>query len=86
MTWNYRLIHLDVSSPDEPWYEVREVFYNDDGAVASHSEAASAIVGNDIEEAKGVVDMLREAFDKPVLLESELPGDTPVHIGRAGTQ
>ena len=35
--WNYRIVNL--SQDGDPWFEVREVFYNDDGTCAGHANA-----------------------------------------------
>ena len=35
--WNYRIVNL--TRDGDPWFEVREVFYNDDGTCAGHANA-----------------------------------------------
>lgn len=73
MSWNYRIIHLDLASPTETWLEIREVYYDETGKVTGWTGKAAGVVGNDTDEITGVLDLMRGALDKPVLKESELP-------------
>ena len=36
--WNYRIVNL-TQNPEDPWFEVQEVFYNDDGSIAGFADA-----------------------------------------------
>ena len=38
MTWNLRLVMM-TGSHDEPYMELREVFYDDEGVPVGHSRA-----------------------------------------------
>jgi hypothetical protein len=77
MSWNYRIIELDQSSRGERWLEIREVFYNEDGTVRDYSTTEAGVVGHDPDELRSVHAMLAEAFDNPILLESQLPQGEP---------
>jgi hypothetical protein len=76
-TWNYRLIEFDQSSPEERWIEIREVYYDDEGVVTAYSESAAPVAGNDPDELRAVHAMLAEAFEEPIMRESEMPQPEP---------
>lgn len=40
MHWNYRLIDLSHENNNEPWVEIHEVFYEDDGSLAGYTSAS----------------------------------------------
>ena len=44
MTWNYRIIYHDKSDPS--YYGLHEVYYNEDGSIASWTSDAD-IIGDD---------------------------------------
>lgn len=74
MSWNYRLIHMDVSHPNEPWYELHEVYYDDNGKPKLWTANAAKVHGSS--KAEVIHDLLLMAFDahrRPVLKESKLP-------------
>jgi hypothetical protein len=37
MHWNHRIVNMSHTDGEGPWYEVREVYYEDDGSMAGHS-------------------------------------------------
>ena len=66
MTWNLRLV--DVSNeeyPDEPYVEIREVFYDQFGKPLGHGNAT--VGGENAEEIKQYLAWALEALDKPIL-------------------
>jgi hypothetical protein len=73
-TWNYRLILMDESSQDEPWYEVHEVHYDTEGKPLLWTQNASKVNG---ESPQAVLhDLLLMAIDAnrhPILKESKMP-------------
>lgn len=64
MTWNLRLVNL-TESPDEPYIEVREVFYDQLGKPLGHTTATMG--GETKEEIKTYLEWALESLDKPVL-------------------
>ena len=34
MSWNYRVVEMDVSHPRSRWLELREVYYDENGAIS----------------------------------------------------
>lgn len=38
MKWNHRLVHMNQNQAVEPWVQVMETFYNEDGSVAGFTD------------------------------------------------
>ena len=76
MTWNYRLIHHDIATPQYQWIGLHEVYYDHDGKPKSWTEKAITFVCDAEEGSAGLVRSLemalKDARDRPMLLESEL--------------
>lgn len=83
MNWNYRLIHMDVSYPDSPWYEIHEVYYDDKGKITYWTENP-VTMGHD--NKKNVLDsllvMALHINGSDTLKESKMPGVKPGVEGR----
>jgi hypothetical protein len=70
--WNYRLIDLSHENNNEPWVEIHEVFYEDDGSLAGY---ASASLGcEDVTEMRTMLEWMSLALGKPVLKVSDFTG------------
>jgi hypothetical protein len=67
MKWNYRIVLMQQHG--ETWYEIREVFYEDDGTPAGHCDAIPA--GDDKEELERLVERFEDAFRQPILKFNE---------------
>ena len=81
MSWNYRVGFRTVSYPvvddkdynlvvdtlEETQYGVVETYYNDENEIAFTSAEFQAPYGETLEELKSSFEMMKEAFDKPVL-------------------
>lgn len=74
-TWNYRVIEFLEPGTDEPWQAIHEVHYDDDGRPEYYSEDPAVVVshdaGNNRADLCWVLDMMRLALDKPVLVEKD---------------
>ena len=70
--WNHRVIRK--TSRDETWYEIHEVFYDDDGNPHSWTEGSVSPYGESVEELCRVLDWFKGATEKPVLEISEKDG------------
>jgi hypothetical protein len=73
MTWNLRLVNM---GGDEPWVELREVFYDHVGKPIGHTPAL--VSGENIDEIKTYLIRAVEALDKPILTFGKENG----HIGK----
>ena len=81
MSWNYRAakkrLTVDilkdevtgevVDSYSENQFGICEVYYNDEGKVTSTTERFIEPYGETLEELKANFNMMKEAFDKPVI-------------------
>jgi hypothetical protein len=63
MTWNLRLVNM--SSPYEDYFEIREVYYDAMGRPIGHSNAS--IGGEDRLEIDRYIELAKIALDKPIL-------------------
>jgi hypothetical protein len=63
MTWNLRLVNM--SSPYEDYFEIREVYYDTMGKPIGHTKAA--IGGEDRLEVDRYIELAKLALDKPIL-------------------
>lgn len=61
-TWNYRV----VQSPDENEYFIAEVYYDGD-ALSWGDDSRDCLRWDNYEDLKSTVELIRQAFDKPLL-------------------
>lgn len=71
--WNYRVVRCPqtVDGVEMEAFSVFEVYYEPDGTQAGYIHA-SAPYGETIDELCGDIDMMRMAFDLPVMERSDL--------------
>ena len=73
MTWNIRLVEMsDENYPDEPYIEMREVFYDAMGKPLGHT--AATVGGSDHSEIAQYIEWMQEALKKPVLKDEYFKG------------
>jgi len=66
MTWNLRLVDMSNEEyPDDPYIEIREVFYDQLGKPLGHTIAT--VSGENAEEIRQYLTWALEALDKPIL-------------------
>lgn len=65
MHWNYRLIDLAHENGGEPWVQIHEVFYEDDGSLMGYTPAT--LGSEDPTELRTTLEWMARALDKPVL-------------------
>ena len=71
-TWGFRLIDLSDENGGDPWLELVEVHYNDEGVPVGY---ASPCVGSEtVEVMRQVMDWHRLALGKPVMQKSAFVG------------
>ena len=69
MTWNYRVIkkiHKDEKYTEE-YYEIHEVYYDEDGKMHAWSENPCSMFGTSLEELKSDGGYFMEALNKPTI-------------------
>ena len=64
-SWNHRVVVMTEENDGDPLFEVREVFYNDDGVPTSHGEPNA--VSEDMEGLEWCIGEMQEALAQPVL-------------------
>ena len=70
MTWNLRLVDMSVDEyPDDPYIEIREVYYDQLGKPLGHCQATAG--GENAQEIWQYLTWALEALDKPVLTFKE---------------
>ena len=75
MTWNYRVackkleVKIDLSNDvyEESCFGIVETYYNDEGEITFISENFQEPYGETLEDLKTGFNMMKEAFDKPVI-------------------
>ncbi len=69
MGWNYRVIRHTDEDTKSCWFHIHEVHYSNDGKVEGWTENPKTPVGNSTKDLKGEIELIMEAFSKPVLME-----------------
>ena len=67
MTWNYRVIK--TTDGDNPWYEIREVYYDQVGKPMGHCSATAG--GETVDEIKECMKMMESALTKAVIKDTD---------------
>ena len=68
MSWNYRVVEFD-DIDEGKYYEIREVYYEDNGELMGHCEAT--VGGSSIEEIIRVLDAMKSDAHKSIIRQSE---------------
>lgn len=71
MYWNHRLVDMTQEN-GEPFFEVCEVFYSDDGMPAGWARAS--VCGETLAEVKEEITRFMEALNKPTLQPEDFIG------------
>ena len=72
VTWNYRVINVPSRNGGEDFIQVCEVYYNEDGRPIGYTYVEQ-IGGETVQSAKNNWEQIAEAFQHPVLHESQFP-------------
>lgn len=75
MTWNHRVFELQHK--DEVYFELREVYYDEQGKIIGYTQEACSPLGEDLLELRRDLGLMLGALDKPVLKESDIPINFP---------
>jgi len=70
MHWNHRIVRKWIDN--EPWYSIREVFYNDDNTVYAYTQDAIAPEGESTEILRQTLEWMLKCLDNPVLDQQEI--------------
>lgn len=72
MNWNHRLVDMTSENNDEPFFEVCEVFYTDDGMPAGYAKAS--VCGESLEEVREEIARFTRALELPNLKPEDFIG------------
>lgn len=73
-TWNHRVIDLSHLNGGEPWLEICEVHYTDDGSLMGYSN--DCFVGSEtLEGVRLTLERMTEALTQPILKHTDFGGD-----------
>ena len=73
MHWNYRLIDMSHNNAGEPWLELHEVFYEDDGSLMGYSPVSTS--SESVESLKQTLEWMMQATKEPVLRVTDFKGE-----------
>ena len=66
MSWNYRIVARKYGD-DEYYYDIHEVYYDNDGSIKMWTRDGVGIGGYSVEELRSAYKMYGVAFNKPLL-------------------
>lgn len=75
MTWNHRVVRKVFNKGtenEEEEYSIREVFYNDEGAIYGYTENPIDLACESLDSLKEYIQQCLDACDKPILIEGEV--------------
>lgn len=73
MSWNHRI--LASEHKNEMYYQIYEVYYDDNGKPNSYTENPITIGGDNIESIKWQLDHISKCLDKPILSIKDFPNE-----------
>lgn len=74
MSWNFRIVRIDIEYDSIQYHSMREVYYNDDGSIKSIStEDYSVGSGFGVEGILQDLEAFKKACEKPVLTQADIP-------------
>lgn len=73
MTWNYRIIVYEGDG--ENYFQMHEVYYDEDGNPDGYTENPIHIGAKSIEELEWVFEKMKEALTKPILSTKDFPNE-----------
>lgn len=73
MHWNYRLIDMSHNNAGEPWLELHEVFYEDDGSLMGYTPVSTG--SESVEDMKQTLEWMMQATKEPVLRVTDFKGE-----------
>jgi hypothetical protein len=72
MTWDFRFVNLPSQNGGEDWFELREVYYNEDNSLMAHADPC---LGSDtVEGVAQLTTWWKQAANKPPLHENDFAG------------
>ena len=73
LIWNYRVIrHSNRASPNEHWFAVHVVFYDEKGEIVSYIQNPEYCCSNDFAALCLQADMIKDACHRDILIASRV--------------
>lgn len=66
MKWNYRVVKKTSAKDKNSYYEIMEIYYDENGEVSCYADA-DLPYGENIEEIKSGIELILKALDKPII-------------------
>lgn len=73
MTWNHRILASEHKG--EVYYQIHEVYYNDNGTPNSYTKNPITIGSDDIEGIKWQLEHIPKCLEKPILSVKDFPNE-----------
>ena len=73
MSWNYRLLAKEYKG--DVYYQIHEVYYDDNGKPNGYTANPITIGSNDIEGIKWQLEEITKCLDKPTLSVKDFPNE-----------
>lgn len=71
-SWNHRVVDMTAENDGDPLFELREVFYDQDGVPVGHG--GPSVMSETMEGLAKVLDRMKEALEQPVLKPEDFRG------------
>lgn len=72
-TWNYRLVRHQAGTENE-CVGLYEIYYDDVGFARRYGSRPCGFLSDNVEHLRKLLETVKDAFDKPVIDEKDLPG------------
>jgi hypothetical protein len=76
-SWNYRVTRRYITNAESHVFEIREVYYEDDGSIKGFTTGSSSPMGENLTELKADTAMMMAAFTRPII---DIDSDPPQEI------
>lgn len=71
MYWQYRIVNMPSQNGGEDWYQLQEVYFNNDGSLMGHSDPSTGT--EDLDGLKQLGEWIDDAFKQPIIHEANFP-------------
>jgi len=68
MSWNHRVIASRDAKTKEFYFQIHEVYYDDDGKPKAHTAEPVSVGGNTLQDIRWTLNRMQEATKKPFLI------------------
>jgi len=69
MTWNYRV--LKSKDGEDDWYQIHEVYYDENDNVKSWTVNGATVCGNTLVEVRSLLELMLKSLDNEILNQNK---------------